>query len=30
MKTIKGHCQTNLDNYTMTVTDFHRIPMIGE
>ena len=30
MKTIKGHCKTNLDNYTMKVTDFYRTPNIGE
>ena len=27
---IKGHCRTNLDNYTMKVTQFYRIPNIGE
>lgn len=30
METIKGRCRTNLDDHTMTVTEFYRIPMIGE
>ena len=27
---IKGHCRTNLDDYSMTVTEFFRVPNIGE
>lgn len=30
METIKGRCKTNLDGYTMTVTEFYRVPMTGE
>ena len=30
METIKGHCTTNLDDYRMTVTEFWRVPNIGE
>lgn len=30
METIKGHCFTNLDDYRMTVTEFYRVPNIGE
>lgn len=25
MKTIKGHCTTNLDDYKMTVKEFYRV-----
>lgn len=30
METIKGHCTTNLDDYRMTVTEFYRVPNVGE
>lgn len=30
METIKGHCQTNLDDYTMSVYEFYRVPNIAE
>ena len=30
METIKGHCTTNLDDYTITVKEFYRVPNIGE
>ena len=30
METIKGHCQTNLDDYSMIVNEFYRVPNVGE
>lgn len=29
-ETVKGHCTTNLDDYTMTVNEFYRVPLKGE
>jgi hypothetical protein len=30
METIKGRCFTNLDDYETYVTEFYRVPNIGE
>ncbi len=30
METIKGRCFTTLDDYEMKVTEFYRVPNIGE
>lgn len=30
MDTIRGKCSTNLDDYQMIVTEFYRVPNVGE
>lgn len=30
MNIVRGHCTTNLDDYEMTITQFHKVPDKGD